>query len=163
MHVTFFCTASAASFAANAILRPGDEHDLVTHIVSVLVLALEGFFNEFKYIKSTDLVTSATADALVCVNGIDEFGGPGLSAPCSSGDRGHDLSLEHGAKGMGFALFSLRFILRYCFSVLLARPDSHRVLYGRDEYLAVAGLAGLVHLDDGLDKRCDDVVRHHDR
>src|SRR5512143_689737 len=130
MHVAFFCTASAARFAPDAILRPGDRHDLVAHVVSVLVLALEGFLNEFKYIKATDLVAPAAADALVYVNGIDEFRGPGLSAPCNSGDGGHDLSLEHGAKGMGSALCSLRFISCYGFAVLLARPDAHRVLYG---------------------------------
>jgi hypothetical protein len=100
MHVAFFCTAAAARFAPDAILRPGDGHDLVAHVVSVLVLALEGFLNEFKYIKAADLVAPAATDALVYVNRIDEFRGPGLSASCNSGDGGHDISLEYRIKDM---------------------------------------------------------------
>jgi len=78
-------TGARAGLAADAVLRMGDGHDLVAHVVAVLVLAFKGFFYKFQYIETTDLVAPAAADALVDRDGIDEFRCPGLAAPGLSG------------------------------------------------------------------------------
>jgi hypothetical protein len=84
MDMALLGTRAGACFAAYAVLGMSDGHDLVAHVIAVLVLALERLFDEFQHIKTANFIASTAADALFYFDGIDEFRGPGLSSPCFS-------------------------------------------------------------------------------
>jgi hypothetical protein len=85
MHMALFGARSRAGCAADAVLRPGDGHDLVLQIIAELVIALKGFFDQLEHVETAYLITPAAADALVDLDRVYEFRDPGLAAPGRSG------------------------------------------------------------------------------
>src|SRR5574341_136299 len=97
MHVALLGARPGAGLAADAVLGLGDGHDLVAHVVAVLVLALERLLDELQHVEAADLEAPAAADALFDVDGFDELRRPRLPAAGRSGDCRHKclLVLEH--------------------------------------------------------------------
>jgi len=63
MDVAFFRTGAIACLAADAILRMGNGHHLVAHVIAVFIFALKGFFNKLQHVPAADLVTAPAANA----------------------------------------------------------------------------------------------------
>lgn len=72
--MTFLGTSPRVCFASDAILWIGDRHDLVAHIVAVLVLALEGLLYELQDIPAAHLVTVPATDAFLIIDRFQESG-----------------------------------------------------------------------------------------
>jgi hypothetical protein len=86
VYMAFLGAGPGAGLAADAVIGMNDGHDLVAHVVTVFVIALEGFLDELKHIEPAHFVTAAAADAFFYFYGIDELRGPGLSPPRLSDD-----------------------------------------------------------------------------
>lgn len=86
MHMALFRAGPRAGCAADAVLRPGDGHDLVAHVVAVFVLTGKWLFNELQHVETADLVAATAADALFDLDLIDEFRRPGPAAPGRTGN-----------------------------------------------------------------------------
>src|SRR6266545_4581118 len=93
MHMALFGARARAGCAADAVLRTGDGHDLVAHVIAVFVLAGKWLFNELQHVEAAYLVAAAAADALFDLDLIDELRRPGLAAPGRSRNGGHGSSL----------------------------------------------------------------------
>lgn len=57
-----------AGLAAYAFVGMGDRHDLIAHIVSILVFSFKGLFNQLEHISAAGLITAAAADAFVDID-----------------------------------------------------------------------------------------------
>jgi hypothetical protein len=68
MHMTFLGACPQTGLAADTIIRVGHRHDLVAHIVSILVFSFKRLFNELKHFSAAGLVTTAAAYAFVDID-----------------------------------------------------------------------------------------------
>jgi hypothetical protein len=67
MHVALFCAGPRAGLAADTVVRVNNGHYLIAHIIAILILSLEGLFDEFKHIPAADLKAPAAAYAFFCI------------------------------------------------------------------------------------------------
>src|SRR5690348_1156134 len=83
----------AASLAADAVVAVGDGHDLLLGLVVLRIddVAVLGDADHFQNAAAAHLVAAAAADAGFLVDGLNEFRGPGGSAPSDA--------LQHVAHG----------------------------------------------------------------
>jgi len=84
MHMTLLGAGPTTRFTADAVVGVSNGHDLIAHIVPILILTLKRFLNKLKDIETANLVAPSAADALVDIDLINEFWCPGLAAPGSS-------------------------------------------------------------------------------
>jgi len=89
MDMAFLGACPGASLAADAVLGMCHGHDLVAHIVSVLIISGEGFLDQFEHLITADLETPSAADALLHVDRIHKLRRPRLPAAGCSVDGGH--------------------------------------------------------------------------
>ena len=68
MEMAFLCAGPRTCLTADAIIRIGNRHNLIAHIVAKLIFSLKGFFDKFQYLPTANLVAAATADAFVHVD-----------------------------------------------------------------------------------------------
>jgi len=84
MQMTLLGAGPATRFTADTVLGVRNGHDFIAHIVSILILTLERFFNKLKDLETANLIAPSAADALVNIDLINEFWCPGLAASGSS-------------------------------------------------------------------------------
>jgi len=68
MEMAFLRAGPGTCLTADAIVRIGNRHHLIAHIVAELIFSLKGLFDKFEYLPAADLVAAATADAFVHVD-----------------------------------------------------------------------------------------------
>ena len=68
MEIAFLRAGLRTGFATDAVIRVGDRHHLIAHVVAILIFALKGLFDELQYIPTADFVAPAAADALIHID-----------------------------------------------------------------------------------------------
>jgi hypothetical protein len=61
MNMAFFCANFVTRLASDTIIRIGDRHYLVAHVVTVLVVTFERFYYQLQYIAPANFVATSAA------------------------------------------------------------------------------------------------------